>query len=130
MRTNQSAVLRGQVSQMEVAPGRRSSPLLGVANNSYFIFLSGWMEESAMKARYCLPAFLLTFFLCAFLYTPRNGWSAAPRTPLDQTNGTQSAAAVARGSSSSDEVAIPGPLRSFLRMAAISQKVSPDEVLP
>src|SRR6266404_7662573 len=27
-------------------------------------------------------------------------------------------------------VAIPGPLRSFLRMAAISQKVSPDEVLP
>ena len=26
--------------------------------------------------------------------------------------------------------AIPGPLRSFLRMAAISQKISPDEVLP
>ncbi|HXU19202.1 MAG TPA: hypothetical protein VN788_01325, partial [Verrucomicrobiae bacterium] len=25
---------------------------------------------------------------------------------------------------------IPGPLRSFLRMAAISQKVSPDEVIP
>src|ERR1700727_3170094 len=28
------------------------------------------------------------------------------------------------------EVSIPGPLRSFLRMAGISQKVSPDEVLP
>lgn len=27
-------------------------------------------------------------------------------------------------------VAIPGPLRSFLRMAAISQKVSPDQVVP
>src|SRR5437764_12063557 len=25
---------------------------------------------------------------------------------------------------------IPGPLRSFLRMAAVSQKVTPDEVLP
>ena len=25
---------------------------------------------------------------------------------------------------------IPGPLRSFLRMAGISQKVSPDDVLP
>ncbi|HEY6904762.1 MAG TPA: hypothetical protein VI216_10685, partial [Candidatus Acidoferrales bacterium] len=27
-------------------------------------------------------------------------------------------------------VTIPGPMRSFLRMAAISQKVSPDEVMP
>ena len=52
-------------------------------------------------------------------------------------------AAVARGSTTSpgsDEdkvsslestnVAIPGPLRSFLRMAGISQKVSPEEVMP
>ena len=83
-----------------------------------------------MKARYCLSAFLLTFFLCAFFYTPRSGWSAVPRMPSDQTNGTQSAPAAAASSSSSDEVAIPGPLRSFLRMAAISQKVSSDEVLP
>ena len=30
----------------------------------------------------------------------------------------------------SAEVAIPGPLRSFLRMAGISQKVSPEEVMP
>jgi hypothetical protein len=28
------------------------------------------------------------------------------------------------------DVSIPGPLRSFLRMAGVSQKVSPDEVLP
>jgi hypothetical protein len=34
------------------------------------------------------------------------------------------------GSSDSANVAIPGPLRSFLRMAGISQKVSPEEVLP
>src|SRR6202007_3426956 len=27
-------------------------------------------------------------------------------------------------------VVIPGPLRSFLRMAGISQKVSPEEVMP
>jgi hypothetical protein len=32
--------------------------------------------------------------------------------------------------SSPSQVVIPGPLRSFLRMAGISQKVSPDEVLP
>jgi hypothetical protein len=30
----------------------------------------------------------------------------------------------------STDVAIPGPLRSFLRMAGISQKVSPEEVMP
>src|SRR6202000_2545913 len=27
-------------------------------------------------------------------------------------------------------ISIPGPLRSFLRMSAISQKVSPDEIAP
>jgi hypothetical protein len=31
---------------------------------------------------------------------------------------------------SADSVAIPGPLQPFLRMAGVSQKVSPDEVLP
>jgi hypothetical protein len=30
----------------------------------------------------------------------------------------------------SETVAIPGPMRSFMRMAAISQKVQPDDVLP
>ncbi len=34
------------------------------------------------------------------------------------------------GSPESANVAIPGPLRSFLRMAGISQKVSPEEVMP
>jgi len=34
------------------------------------------------------------------------------------------------GSSESANIAIPGPLRSFLRMAGISQKVSPEEVMP
>src|SRR5258708_5033106 len=29
-----------------------------------------------------------------------------------------------------ETVVIPGPLRSFLRMAGISQKISPDEVMP
>lgn len=31
---------------------------------------------------------------------------------------------------SSDSIVIPGPLRSFLRMAGISQEVNPDEVMP
>src|SRR6478609_3056255 len=33
-------------------------------------------------------------------------------------------------SKSSSTVTIPGPLRSFLRMAGISQQTPPDEVLP
>jgi len=31
---------------------------------------------------------------------------------------------------SESQIEIPGPLRSFLRMAGISQKVSPEETLP
>ncbi|MGH9595800.1 MAG: hypothetical protein ACRD3K_03290, partial [Edaphobacter sp.] len=33
-------------------------------------------------------------------------------------------------SSAVEMIVIPGPLRSFMRMAAISQKVSPDDVVP
>jgi hypothetical protein len=50
------------------------------------------------------------------------------------TNGTAFAAAVPgdpSASSATDQtVVIPGPLRSFLRMAAVSQKVPSDKVLP
>lgn len=41
-----------------------------------------------------------------------------------------SAAAVELSSESAGKVIIPGPLRSFLRMAGISQEVAPEEVLP
>src|SRR5258707_3929764 len=81
-----------------------------------------------MKSRFCLPKLLLTIFLCSFFYFPRNAWTALPGTPSEQTNGTQSPEPAAV--SSPEEVTIPGPLRSFLRMAAISQKISPEEVLP
>jgi len=81
-----------------------------------------------MKSRFYLPVLLLTIFLCAFFYSPRNAWTALPATPSQQSNGTQSPEPPAV--SSPEEVTIPGPLRSFLRMAAISQKVSPEEVLP
>lgn len=60
--------------------------------------------------------------LCASLVPGPLG-AASPRfhPSGDQRRGQPSDAAT---------VTIPGPLRSFLRMAAISQKVSPDEVLP
>ena len=83
-----------------------------------------------MKVRSCLSAFLLTIFLCAFFYVPRNARAAIPATPPQQSDRTQSPTPAASASSSPEEVTIPGPLRSFLRMAAISQKVSLEEVLP
>ena len=83
-----------------------------------------------MKVRSCLSALLLTIFLCAFFYVPRNAAAAMPATPAEQSSRTQSPGPPASEFSSSEEVTIPGPLRSFLRMAAISQKVSPEEVLP
>jgi len=82
-----------------------------------------------MKVRMCLPAFLLTIFLSANFYVSRNARAAIPPLPAEQGIRTQSAPAVPE-SSPAEEVTIPGPLRSFLRMAAISQKVPPDEVLP
>ena len=68
-----------------------------------------------MKASHFRSAFFLTllFACCGWLYGAGN----EERLPTDPP-------------ASSDSVSIPGPLRSFLRMAAISQKVAPEEVLP
>jgi hypothetical protein len=72
-----------------------------------------------MRSPFCgstvFPAVLLC--ACSWLFLPAvsaaqsAGTSAAPATPVPET-------------------AIPGPLRSLLRMAGISQQVSPEEVLP
>jgi hypothetical protein len=73
-----------------------------------------------------------TVSFCICLCLPRAAWSA---TSAPQSNGSDAAqsseAATSPSSPSSPSVVtIPGPLRSFLRMAAISQKGSVDEVLP
>ena len=81
-----------------------------------------------MKSRHCLTAFLLTVFLCAFGAFCNSAWSAVPPSSTEASGQGQLSNAVA--STPSEQAAIPGPLRSFLRMAAISQKVSPEEVLP
>ena len=69
--------------------------------------------------RCCLRSWLLTASLCAYpgLASPTGGASSetADKAPVAEVQTT---------------VAIPGPLRSFQRMAAISQKVSPGEIVP
>jgi hypothetical protein len=81
-----------------------------------------------MKSRYCLPAFLLMVTLCELGVPCDNTWSATSSTSAAASGQMQSSD---KAATSSPEVTdIPGPLRSFLRMAAISQQVSPEQVLP
>ena len=68
---------------------------------------------------------VLAASLCAF-FALWDGARCAAQTPLSKSPSTGEALTPI----SPPDVSIPGPLRSFLRMAGISQKVSPDEVLP
>src|SRR5215469_7516006 len=75
-----------------------------------------------MKFPRCMTSFLAVL-LCVAVDLAPHAWGAdsnASALTDDQVAPTSQPATVA----------IPGPLRSFLRMAGISQKISPDEVLP
>ncbi len=79
-----------------------------------------------MKAPLCL-SILIAFSLIGSHSHARNG-SRDMSTPEENSN---TAASAAEGSSSSTaELVIPGSRRSFLRMAAISQQITPEEELP
>lgn len=81
-----------------------------------------------MKSPFRLAIFTLAMLATFLSATPR------PASATQQTGRPKAQAAPAAGAESSDGSsstgAIPGPLRSFLRMAGISQKISPEEVLP
>ncbi len=80
-----------------------------------------------MKVRKLLSAFFFTI-LCALFCLPRCAPAQTSDNPASPSPNAR--AAVSASSDTAEEVTIPGPLRSFLRMAAISQKISPEEVLP
>ncbi len=80
-----------------------------------------------MKSCQYLTALLLSVLLCAFGMLCNSAWSAIPPSSTAESVQGQSSSSLAVPP---EEASIPGPLRSFLRMAAISQKVSPEEVLP
>jgi hypothetical protein len=67
------------------------------------------------------PHYRSAFLLAAFLFSC-SGWPGSAETAAHVAEEDTPA--------SSASITIPGPLRSFLRMAAISQKVTPEEVLP
>jgi hypothetical protein len=81
------------------------------------------------------PLAVLVLALCGFLCVDTPAWSAPAQTaqrgaasPAAAPFSTAADSALPSGYAAT--ATIPGPLRSFLRMAAVSQKVSPDEVLP
>jgi hypothetical protein len=82
--------------------------------------------KSPLRLFGVFPAALLCLSVCASAYS---GGAAQAVSSSAQVN-----AKAAKGRTSAptvgDTITIPGPLRSFLRMAGISQKVSPNDVLP
>lgn len=68
-------------------------------------------------------AFLQKFSLCLCLFLGSSGLIGADRPQERQSSPSAQAA-------EQTQIIIPGPLRPFLRMAAISQQVTPEEVLP
>ena len=74
------------------------------------------------------PRSSIVTLLCLFLSWDVSATAANNKSGTDaqSTAGSSSADTT----SSSSEFIIPGPLRSFLRMAGISQEISPSDVLP
>jgi hypothetical protein len=86
-----------------------------------------------MKTRRTLSVFLLCGFLCVLTGLDERACGGVPPAQAQRSNSEASGSPKSSDpnpTSPAEEVAIPGPLRSFLRMAAISQKVTPEEVLP
>jgi len=74
-----------------------------------------------MKSSRTAVVFLLGCFFCVLVGSPKKLLAASP-APQDPASSPET--------KHPEEVSIPGPLRSFLRMAAISQQITPPEVLP
>src|SRR5215467_7233750 len=76
-----------------------------------------------------LAIFLSAFTCLCACSTAYSSSAAKDATPSDQPT-PRSAKPPTPPAISGETVSIPGPLRSFMRMAAISQKVTPEDVLP
>ena len=71
--------------------------------------------------------FVSKFLLCACLCFASGPLISAAHAQQKQTSAAVSPAAPAVNGG---EIVIPGPLKPFMRMAAISQQASPDEIVP
>jgi hypothetical protein len=72
------------------------------------------------------PALFAVVSLCLFCCSaPAQG-----QDPPDLSSSSSTPQSAGPTTSLQNQITIPGPLRSFLRMAGISQKISPEDVLP
>jgi len=78
--------------------------------------------------RYSYRPFLVQLAAILFAFSPLcpRAWGASPASPADSADKSIPLAP----SVSAPTLALPGPLQPFLRLAAVSRKVSPEEVLP
>jgi hypothetical protein len=83
-----------------------------------------------VKSATCLSALLAVGFCCQCSVSWAQANNAGPSTSSHSPSPTKPAHAVAHTAPQENTVVIPGPLRSFLRMAGISQQISSDDVLP
>ena len=85
-----------------------------------------------MKFTYRLPAFLVVASLAtglSILGTCRYAHAAGPALPASAAASGDSPTSQATNQTT-ETIIIPGPLRSFLRMAGISQESKPADLLP
>jgi hypothetical protein len=82
--------------------------------------------KSPLRAFAVFMASMLCLCVCASAYSGGAAQAVSSSTRVDTQPGRDSKSAP----SGADVVTIPGPLRSFLRMAGISQKISSDDVMP
>ncbi len=81
-----------------------------------------------MPSSYRPLAIFLASLALAMVLIHDQTWGATPPSPGAPGNGDNSASRVPP--SPSPTLALPGPLQPFLRLAGVSSKVSPEEVLP
>jgi hypothetical protein len=83
-----------------------------------------------VKSATCLSALLAVGFFCQCSVSWAQATDAGHPTSSHSPSTTKPAHAVAHPAPQENTVIIPGPLRSFLRMAGISQQITREDVLP
>jgi hypothetical protein len=83
-----------------------------------------------MKSSLRLSSIPFGIFLCLSVWCALYPGNAVQAAAMSGPSGANPAGAREPAPLKVDSVVIPGPLRSFLRMAGISQKTSPEDVLP
>src|ERR1700751_2635559 len=85
---------------------------------------SGSMRDLTVKSPLCVSVLLAFSLLSSHLF------ASSGKQPLPADGGASASSPADTTPAISAQFQIPGPLRSFLRMAGISQKITPEEVLP